>query len=213
MEIEFFGANCFRIKTKQATIVVDDDLDKHGAKTITKEADVLLVTNRGLNTSSAASRARLTLESPGEFEIGDISVSGIQARGHMDEEDKETATVFQCSYAGATVTVIGHIHPDISNTVQELAGGTDVLLLPVGGNGYTLDAVGAVTVMKAIEPDVVIPAHYDMPGLSYEVPAAPIEEFVKTSGLAAQEGQDVYRAGKALESGQTELVILNVKKT
>lgn len=213
MEIEFFGANCFRIKTKQATIVVDDDLDRHGLKVVTKDKDVLLVTNQNLKAAAAASKARLVLESAGEFEIGDISVSGVQARGHMDEEGKETATVFQCSYGGASVTVLGHVHADISNTVQELAGGTDVLLLPVGGNGYTLDPVGATSIIKSIEPDVVIPAHYEAAGFKYEVPASPLDEFIKTSGLTASEPQDSYKVGKSTsESGQTELVVLSIKK-
>ena len=34
MEIEFFGGNCFKLKTKLTTIVVDDNLESLEKKTI-----------------------------------------------------------------------------------------------------------------------------------------------------------------------------------
>lgn len=213
MEIEFFGANALRIKTKKATIVVDDDLEARGSKSITKEKDVLLVTGQMLKSEVAEKNARLVLESAGEFEVGDISVQGVQTRGHMDEAGNETATVFQCAYGGVTVTILGHVHPDLSEEVRELAGGTDVLIVPVGGNGYTLDSIGAVSAIKTIEPDTVIPTYFETSELKFEVPAAPLEDFVKASGLQGSEEQESYKVSKSISDvGQTELVILTVKK-
>lgn len=212
MEIEFYGANCFKIKTKQATIVVDDDLESHGGKSVVKDGDVLIVTSKILDTAKSKSKARLVLDSAGEFEVGDISVIGIQTRSHMDEKGSESATVFQCLYAGTTITILGHVHPNLSEAVQELSGGTDVLIVPVGGNGYTVDAVGAVNVIKSIEPDVIVPSYYESSGLKFEVPAAPLDDFVKASGLTEPDAVDSLKVGKApVESSQTQLVILNVK--
>lgn len=213
MEIEFYGANCFNIKTKQASIVIDDDLDIHGVKNITKEKDVLVITNRSITHQKAGKTARLTLESAGEFEVGDISVQGVQTRSHLDTESERTATVFQFTYGGASVTVLGHVHPDLSEEVQELAGGTDVLIVPVGGNGFTLDATGATKAIKTIEPDIVIPAYYDEKGFAFEVPAAPLEDFIKTSGLSFENKTDSHKVGKTTsESGQTQLIVLETKK-
>jgi L-ascorbate metabolism protein UlaG (beta-lactamase superfamily) len=55
----------------------------------------------------------------------------------------------------------------------------DILIVPVGGNGYTLDAIGAEKVIKKIDPKVVIPTHYEDKAVKYEVPQAPIDEFFK----------------------------------
>jgi L-ascorbate metabolism protein UlaG (beta-lactamase superfamily) len=212
MEIEFFGANCFRIKTKKASIVIDDNLASLGQKSITKDTDVAVFTNKILLNGSK-SKARLVLESAGEFEIGDLSVKAVQTRAHMDEAGADTATVFQFLYNGTTVTALGHIHPDIASDVLELTAGTDVVLVPVGGNGYTLDSVGALSSIKKIEPEVVIPSQYDAPGFKFEVPAAPLEDFIKTSALVAGEPRDSYKVDKPdLElAGQTHLVILTIK--
>lgn len=211
MEIEFFGANCFKIKTKKSSIVIDDNLDKLGVKNVTKPDDVLIYTNKILSSERVLSKARLVLDSAGEFEVGDITVNALQTRAHMDEEGQETATVFQCMFGGSTVTILGHVHPDLSADVLELAGGTDVLIVPVGGNGYTLDAVGATSVIKKTEPDVVIPSSYESSGLKPEVPMAPLEDFLKTSGLTSTEKVDSLKVGKATAEQSSQLVILNIK--
>lgn len=213
MEIEFFGVNCFRIKTKGATLVFDDNLADIGGKSVTKSGDVLLKSSKIVNTEKAEANARLVLDSAGEYEVGDISVNALQTRSHMDEEGKESAVVYQCIYEGSTVTVLGHVHPDLDADTLEIAGGTDVLIVPVGGNGYTLDAVGAVSAIKKIEPDVVVPSTYEDKGLNPEVPMSPIDDFIKASGLTSDEKLDSLKVGKvtAEQAGQTQLVILNTK--
>jgi L-ascorbate metabolism protein UlaG (beta-lactamase superfamily) len=214
MEIEFFGANCFRIKTKNASIVIDDNLSDIGGKTITKETDIAIFTSTVLENEKTKTKARLTLDSAGEYEIGDVSVRAVQTRAHMDPEGDATGAVFQCMFEGTTVTILGHIHPDFADDVIEFAGGTDVVIVPVGGNGFTLDVVGALSVIKKIEPEVVIPSQYNIPGFKYEVSAAPLEDFKKASALPETEAKDVYKVGKPDPElvGKTHLVVLNVKK-
>lgn len=215
MEIEFFGANCFRIKTKNASVVIDDNLSDIGGKTITKESDVAIFTNKLLENSKTTAKARLTLDSAGEYEIGDLSVRALQTRAHMDEEGEATATVFQCLFDGTTVTILGHIHPDVADDVIELAGGTDVVIIPVGGNGYTLDVLGANSIIKKIEPDAVVPSQYNVVGLNFEVPAAPLEDFKKASALPEGEAKDTYKVGKPNPEfvGKTHLVEISIKKS
>lgn len=212
MEIEFFGGNCFRIKTKQTTIVVDDNLAKMGKKSIQNEKTVGLYTLPVIVDEKASSLSRLVLDTAGEYEVGDVTVKGVQARANMDGEDEHTATVFQFMFAGQTVTVLGHIHPDVSDEVIEHVSGTDVLIVPVGGNGFTLDPIGATSLIKKFEPEVVIPSQYDITGLNYEVSAQPLDEFMKVSSLNASEPQDSYKLSKSDDGGsQAKVVVLNVK--
>ncbi len=53
-------------------------------------------------------------------------------------------------------------------------------MIPVGGT-YTLDPHQAVEVISQIEPRVVIPMHYKLPGL--KIVLAPVEEFLKEIGV------------------------------
>lgn len=210
MEIEFYGGNCFKVKTKQTTIVIDDNLKQLGAKSIQNDKTVALYTSQHVQGTETGSKSRLVISSPGEFEIGDVTVTGLQVRGHMDEEGTESATVFQLMYDNRTVTFTGHVHPDVSAEFLELAGGTEVLVVPVGGGGYTLDAVGAAGIVKKVEPNVVVPAHYEQKGLNFEVPAAALEEFTKVMPAGEDGPQSSYKLAKGAHeaAGQVSVVVL-----
>lgn len=212
MEIEFFGGNCFRIKTKQTTIVIDDNLEALGKKSILTDKTAAFFSG-GSVKRPAKSSAYLTIDTPGEFEVGDVTVKGAQTRAHIDEEGKETATVFQFMHDGQSVSVLGHVHPDMSVATLELVSGTDILIVPVGGNGYTLDPVGAASIIKKTEPSIVIPSQYELKGFSYEVPAQPLEEFTKVASLPVVEPIDVLKIAKLTDdsTAQTKLVVLNVR--
>ncbi len=47
--------------------------------------------------------------------------------------------------------------PKLTDAEQEAIGIVDVMFVPVGGSGYTLDAAGALQLIKAVEPKIVIP--------------------------------------------------------
>ncbi|MCA9328768.1 hypothetical protein KC959_03280, partial [Candidatus Saccharibacteria bacterium] len=66
---------------------------------------------------------------------------------------------------------------------------------------------------KKTDPNVVVPAHYDISGVSYEVPAQPLEEFLKVASLTADEPQESLKLSKASEDvgTQTKVVVLKVK--
>ena len=215
MEIEFFGANCFKIKTKNVVIVVDDNLNQLGAKSIVSDKSVLFYTNKGLVDAKSVSVSRLMIDSPGEYEVGDVTVTGMQVRAHMDSGDEMTSAVFQFRADSQTITVMGHVHPDISSEVTEFVSGTDVLIVPVGGNGYTLDPVGAAKVIKKTEPGVIIPSHYKIKGLDYEVPAQELSEFGDLATVTIGEPQDSYKLnGDIVDelSAPEKVIVLNVKK-
>lgn len=211
MEIEYLGGNCFRIKTKNTTVIIDDNLVKMGGQSPQSDKTVAFYTSQDVK-GDAKITSRLLIDTPGEFEVGDLTVTGVQTRAHMDDDGKQTATVFQFMLSGQTVTVLGHVHPDLAPDVSELAGGTEVLIVPIGGNGYTLDPTGAASIVKAIEPGIVIPAQYDIDGLNYEVPAQSLESFTKLLSTEELTPVDSLKLVKTatddLSSGQTKVVVL-----
>ncbi len=58
-------------------------------------------------------------------------------------------------------------------------GDVDVLMIPVGGT-YTIDAKEATKVISQIEPRIVVPMHYKIPGLSVKLDD--LDTFLKAIG-------------------------------
>lgn len=198
MQIDFFGANCIRIKTKKRTVVFDDNLAKVGQKSITTLEDVAVSTNEQLLGLPPKQEIAFTL--PGDYEVGDIMLAGIAVRSHMDEEGKMSATVFRGIAEDMRFVVLGHIYPELTNNQLEEIGVVDILFIPVGGAGYTLDGIGAAKLVKQLEPKLVIPTHYAQKGITYEVPQNNYDEFVKTLAVEPQ-----VQDGKSLKLKKSDL--------
>lgn len=205
MELQYYGANCLRITTKAASVVVDDNLTKLGLKSITKPTDISLHTSAMIPPIPS----QFTAELPGEYEIADVVIHGIGARGHMDEEGKASATIFTISAGDLKVAVVGHIYPDLSEEQLEQIGHVDIAITPVGGNGYTLDGTGALSIIKKIEPRIVIPTHYADKAIKYEVPQAELSEALKNLGMEPAETMDKYKPNRADWTDTAHLVVLN----
>lgn len=205
MELQYYGANCVRLTIKKTSIVVDDNLEKLGLKTITKPADISLITSKDI----PAHPSLFVADMPGEYEISNVIIQGIAARAHIDEEeDGKTSVIYTVTTPEAKVAIIGHIYPELDENQLEQIGMVDIAIVPVGGNGYTLDGVGALKVIKQIEPKIVIPTHYADRAVRYEVPPQELSEALKGLAMESGENVDKYKYTPAELSDSTHLVVL-----
>ncbi len=204
MEFQFYGGNCIRINTKQATFIIDDNLKEFGVKSIVKPDDIALYTH----VPAQPAGARLVITDPGEYEVSEVSIFGIAARAHMDEAGQKTATIYKLQYDDTRVAILGHIYPDLTEDQLEEIGNVDILFIPVGGSGYTLDAVGAAKLIKKIEPKVVIPTHYDDKALKYEVPQAPLDEALKVLAMEPKDRIAKFKPKPTDYTETTQLIVL-----
>ncbi len=205
MELQFYGANCIRLSTKKASIIIDDNLVDLGAKPAAKEGEIALHTSMHAEPSA---KVKLVINLPGEYEVSDTSIQGIAARAHIDEPDQHTATMFKIIGEDIRVAVIGHIYPELNDDQLEALGTVDILFIPVGGNGFTLDSIGALKLIKKIEPKLVIPTHFADKDLKFPVPQQELDEALK--GLAMEPRERVaklkVKAGEMADT--TQLVVL-----
>ena len=185
-EIEYKGANSVIISTKKSVAVLDPKLSLVGLKDVSTKDAVELATEARFALNSE--NARLNIEGPGEYGVGEFDIKGIAAQRHLDSEsDPLISTIYRIEVNETRIAVIGNIYEKLSEAQLEEIGLVDVLILPVGGNGYTLDATGAATLTRSIDPKVVIPIHYAEAGIKYEVPQDILETFVKELGAPVEE--------------------------
>lgn len=205
MDLQYYGGNCVVLSIKGARLVFDDNLSELGAKSITKDDDVAVFT-AAHGTPAAATR--LVIDGPGEYEVSGLSIQGIAARAHMDPEGTASATMYKVMNDDSNYLVLGHIYPDLTDDQLEEIGTVDVLIIPVGGNGYTLDPTGALQMIKKIEPKIVVPTHYAEAGLTYPMPQQDLEQALK--GLAMEPKETTaklhFKRGDAPDT--TQLIIL-----
>lgn len=202
MDIQFHGANCISVTHKGSRIVIDDNLADLGAKGVTKADDVNLFTG-----PHGAGNGRLSFDGPGEYEVSDISVIGIAAQSHLDEGGKN-ATMFKLIAGEESILITGHIFPKLSESQLEAIGIIDVLFVPVGGNGYTVDPIGALKLIKDIEPKLVVPTHFDDKSLKYSVPQQELSVALKEMAMEPKETIAKLKLKGHEHSDVTQLILL-----
>lgn len=181
MELEYKGANCVVIKDRGAILVVDPT-----SNVSVKEADnpdaVILATQEKFAKSEREAKS-FVIDMPGEYEHKNISIQGIPVHVHTDK-DGTRGTIYRIEMQDARIAVIGHTDAPLSDDDLETLGVVDMVIVPVGGGGYTLDARDAATIVNQISPKIVIPTHFADSGVKYPVPQDSVEEFVKQMGGA-----------------------------
>lgn len=204
-EIEYKGANCVVINTKKAKLVVDPKLSLVGLKDYPVKNCVQLVTEDRFMIDSPDTI--ININGPGEYGVSDFDIKGIAAQRHIDEPTaKKLSTLYRIEINDSRIGVLGNIYEDLSDDQLEELGVVDILIIPVGGNGYTLDAVGAASLVRSISPKVVIPVHYQDKKIKYEVPQGELELFTKELGVDF-ETMAKYKSKQITSSSGTVSVI------
>lgn len=207
LEIEYKGGNTLVLSTKKTSVVLDPSRVGTGLKPLVLKDSIRLTTEERF---AAAGGEGLALEGPGEYEVGDFSIRGVAARRHIDApEDGKHSTIYRIEAGDIRIAVFGNVAADIHEDQFEELGVVDVVVVPVGGGGYTLDATAAAAIVRHVTPTAAIPVHYADAELSYEVPQDALDVFTKELGAPVEEVGAKYKlkGPSALPETLTSIVI------
>lgn len=205
-DIEYKGGNGVVITGKKTQIVVDPKLSVVGLKDLSVKEAIELATEQRFSVNDGS--AKLYIEGPGEYEVGEFSIKGTRAIRHLDTTaDEPLSTVYRVEIGDVRIAIIGNIAPKLNEDQLESIGVVDIVIVPVGGNGYTLDAVDAATVVRQIDPRIVIPVHYADAAVKYEVPQDDLELFIKELGSPVESVGAKYKVKSSASIPQVLTVV------
>jgi L-ascorbate metabolism protein UlaG (beta-lactamase superfamily) len=184
-DIEYKGANAVVITTKKSQVVIDPKLSLVGLKDVSVKDAIEIATEPRF--AVASNGEQIAIEGPGEYEVGDFSIRGMSAMRHIDSDtDAKIATIYQIAVEDTRIALIGNISPKLGEDQLEFLGVIDILIIPIGGGGYTLDATDAAAMTRQIDPKIVVPVHYADDSIKYEVPQDTLEIFIKELGAPVE---------------------------
>lgn len=213
MNLIWYGQSCFTIKSKDKIIVIDPFDKKTGLKQPKLKADILLVSHEHPDhaDTSIVKKAHdelKTISEPGEYEFGGIYIQAIRAY-HDDKEGKERGEtlMFTIRMEDMVIAHLGDLGQiELSEDQLEELNGVDILLVPVGGV-YTIDGNQAAKIVAQIDPRIVIPMHYNIPGLKVKIGDA--STFLAEEGAKGIEPKDELKIEKRnLPAEEREAVVL-----
>jgi L-ascorbate metabolism protein UlaG (beta-lactamase superfamily) len=178
MQIQYYGQSCFKLTTKPAgratddiAIIIDPFGKEIGLRPPQGQADVVFVTHNHIdhNNTAAIKGDPVIIDTPGEYSVKGINVIGIEVFHDSQEgalRGKVTAYILETE--DLKICHLGDLGAELSGKQLDDIDGVDILFIPVGGN-YTIDGKKGAEIVKKLEPAIVIPMHYKIPGLTAEI--------------------------------------------
>ncbi|MDP3998233.1 MAG: MBL fold metallo-hydrolase [bacterium] len=210
MEITHLGHSCFKLRGKNVTLLLDPPSEEEmGFKILKSTVDAVLTTHNhpDHHDLDRVEGYRVLIEGPGEYEVGGALILGISAfHDNVKGKDKGKVTLFQIKVDGLTLAHLGDLGDKLNEAQIEELNGVDILMIPVGGHSTISPAVAA-EVAAQLEPKIVIPMHYLVPGLK-NTSLMPVENFLKEMGKEATPPQPKLVITKDKLPQELEVVVL-----
>lgn len=188
MDIYWLGQACFRIKGKNAQVVIDPYDPTFTGLKLPKDlsADIVLSTHEHQdhnNTAAVTSTNSkpMVFSEPGEYEVLGVVITAIDAfHDSTNGSERGKNTIFHLMFDGLNIVHLGDLGQlELTETQVAQIGQTDILLVPVG-SVYTIDGKQAAAIVVQLEPKIIIPMHYKIDELKFELEG--IEKFLKEMG-------------------------------
>jgi len=207
MMINYLGHSCFKIQSNSGVTLVTDPYNSDiGLKLPNFEANIITVTHDhgDHNNVKASKGSPYIISLPGEYDISDILVEGILSKHGGDKGEN---IIYRIEVDGITLCHLGDLGEALNEKQLDHLNAVDILFIPVGGKN-SLNVSQAMEVVNQLEPRIVVPMHYNVPGLKIDG-LADVEKFIKESGLKPRYEEKIKLNKKDLPVEDTELVILS----
>jgi L-ascorbate metabolism protein UlaG (beta-lactamase superfamily) len=212
VKIKWFGHACFKLTSQRGVSVITDPFDQSvGYDLPGQSADVITVSHDHYdhNYVEGVRGVPLLINKVGEFHIKDVAIRGIKTwHDEMGGAKRGENIVFNIRMDDINICHLGDLGHMLSQEQVADIGAVDVLLVPVGGI-FTVDKVGAMGVIQAIKPRMVIPMHYRTDVLTFKIDT--IDPFLEIVGdYERHDTNEIELNNKTLPS-DGRVVVLNYK--
>ena len=184
ISISWHGLATCTITGPGVTIITDPAPPTAGLKAKRLSGDVVLASTPAAAVGSVRGTGEagpFVITGPGEYEVKGAFIYGAAAAAPTATP---APTVYRIELDHVAVVYLGLLNAPLGDVHTSLLERTDVLILPVGG-GRALTAAQAKAVIALVEPRVVVPIHYGLPGLKLAL--EPLAKACATLGLTVSE--------------------------
>ncbi|MFQ5553195.1 MAG: MBL fold metallo-hydrolase [Thermoplasmata archaeon] len=199
MELAWHGHSCFEIRGSRAVVLDPHDGRSLGIPPPTAAADFVFVSHDHFDhnaTRSVRGDPRV-VDKRYEGKLDGLSVETlILPHDDVGGEKRGLVRAYQLHLDGMTFLHLGDVGAPPAGFEREDGQRVSVLFVPVGGV-FTVGPKEAIQWVEAIDPEVAIPMHYQVGGLSLSI--RPVEEFLSLTS------RPILRLGQAVSFHPTDL--------
>ncbi len=199
MVINWYGEASFKIQSGNVVILTDPFESAVGLTAPRFKSDIVLKSQMSEEYISEKSSEARNIFGPGEYEVKGVEILGFPA---------ENKAVYAIRLEDMKLGFLGELgNKELSAETMEALRGSDILFVPAGGEPY-IDVREAVSLIKKLEPKIVIPSLFKVTGLKRK--AGDISAFAKEMGQKGEEQEKLTIKAKEITWEGSKLVILSI---
>lgn len=180
MIITYYGEDCFKIQSGDVAILTDPIDSKSGLTATRFKYDALIKTLSPF-PPEAADEDTVAVAGPGEYDFKEVKVSGYMASN--ESTDKFLKTVYIVTIESIRICFLGHLSEIPEPSIMEHLEEIDILFVPAGGEPF-IDQQKIAKLIRQIQPKIVIPTFYKVPGLTRK--AGDLKIFMEETGYGKE---------------------------
>lgn len=181
MIITYHGVDFLKVSFGDTTIAINPISKDSKLKGTRFGSDITLVSlnspeHNGSDVTSRGDKESFLINGPGEYEVSGVFIKGILSKSSYGSEERIN-TIYTVALEGMNLCFMGALgDANLSPEAKEIIDGTDILFVPIGGDGV-LDAAAAHKLSVQFESKLIIPTHYGEVG-----EAGALKKFLKEAG-------------------------------
>lgn len=213
MDITWLGHACFRLRGREATLITDPFERSLGLTLGRQSADIVTISHESPHhgASDLIGGSPRVLRGPGEYEVKGVMVTGVATPGERIAGGGHARnTAYAITIDEIVVCHLGDLGKPLTVDQIEALKDPDVLLIPVGGH-CTIGPAEVTEVISQLEPKLVVPMHYALPGLTVRL--EPLERFTREMGLEEAHPQPKLSVTRGSVPEETTIIILEAGGT
>jgi L-ascorbate metabolism protein UlaG (beta-lactamase superfamily) len=199
MQLYWHGYSSIRIEAKMGDMDVTLLTDPYENETSlrfprTVSPDILLLSHqdRSRFNLEGVQGTPFIISDPGEYEVKGAHVHAFQDKT-VDAGETLRPTISRIVVEGMSLAFLGQLKRKLTSEELEQLESVDILLLPVGG-GDVMDAKLASDTIAEVEPRMVVPLYYDIPGIKAKL--ASVDVFCKGVGVCDRQNLPKLKISK-----------------
>jgi L-ascorbate metabolism protein UlaG (beta-lactamase superfamily) len=204
MIITYFGRQHFKLQAGDLTVAVNP-VSKEGNGEVSKYgADITLITTNhpdyhGIEQTEHGEKKPFCVRGAGEYEVKDIFIKGFNTVTKL-KDGKTTKEYQNTSYVltldNIRITFLGAISQMLQPEHKEIIDETDVLFVPVGEDGFLLNAYDAQKLSVSLEPKLIIPMDYTEKTLPIFLKESSAEKIIPVEKLTIKKKDIEQKLGE-----------------
>lgn len=200
MILNWYGEGCLKAQTGGITLVTDPFDASVGLTPPRGNIDVIVRTSVPLPIPYRAPGGAREVVGPGEYEVRGVEISGFSAPG----SGAALKTFFRIVAEEIRIGLVAFDREGGEQVLDKL-GELDLLIVPAGGAPF-LSIQAVARLIKQINPKVVIPTFFKVPGLKRK--AAPLDAFLGELGQRESPPLEKAVLKRKDLTGPTRVVVL-----